>query len=118
MPKRSRKNSARRKFNLVFGSLIFFLLIGTAFSFGWVFGVGFVVGFGLSIYNKTLEKKPLLPIFLFVAALVLRYALFNLVPLARDSEGIIDLAISLFFLVIFMIVWWRLRKGKWKVWKK
>lgn len=107
-----------KKFNLFIGALIFALLIGTAFSFGLVFGLGFVVGFALSIYNKTLEKRPLLPIFLFLAALVLRYAIFNLVPSALNSKGIIDLAISGFFLIIFVIVWWRLRKGNWKVWKK
>lgn len=116
--KSKRAKSKKHKLNLFIGLLAFAILISTAFSFGWIFGIGFVIGFAFSIYNKTLEKKPLLPIFLFLAALVLRYALVNFAPSVLNSEGIIDFMISAFFLVVFIIIWWRLRKGNWKVWKK
>ncbi|MFB6246391.1 MAG: hypothetical protein ABEI74_02260 [Candidatus Pacearchaeota archaeon] len=114
---RRRFGKSIKKFNLLIGTLIFALLIGTSFSFGLVFGLGFVIGFALSIYNKTLEKKPLIPIFIFLAALVLRYAL-NFVPSVLDAQNLVDFIVSAFFLIIFLFVWWKLSQGKWMFWKK
>ncbi len=114
---RRKKSETRKKFNLVFGTIIFILLIGSAFAIDLIFGAGFIIGFVLSIYNKVLEKKPFIPIFLFVGALIIRYSLI-FIPDILEANTFIDLGISLVLFLIVLVVGWRIRKGKLKVWKK
>jgi hypothetical protein len=107
----------KNNFNLVAGTIIFVLLIGSAFAIDWIFGIGFIFGFLVSIYNGILEKKPLIPIFLFAGALIIRYALVFMLSPIFEAGDIISLLISIFLFLIIIFMGYRLRKGKWKFWK-
>ena len=93
------------------GTIIFILLIGSAFALGWIFGVGFVISFILANINKVIEKKPLIPIFLFIGALIMRYALFALLPPILNSAGYFDLGISLILFLMILILGYKFKKG-------
>jgi hypothetical protein len=106
-----------KKFNLVIGTIIFVLLIGSAFTIDWIFGVGFIFGFLMSVYNEILEKKPLIPIFLFIGALIIRHSLFVLLPPVFEANDLLSIVISLVLFIVIFLLGWKLRKGKWKLWK-
>lgn len=106
-----------KKFNLVTGTIIFVLLISSAFTVDWIFGFGFIIGFILSVYNGILEKKPLIPIFLFIGTLIIRHSLFVLLPPVFEANSLISLIISLILFVVIFLLGWNLKKGKWKFWK-
>lgn len=108
-----RKKKLKKDFNLILGTIIFVLLIGSAFAIDWIFGLGFIVGFFLSIYNKVLEKKPFIPIFIFIGALIIRYSL-NFIPGILNAKNIVNLIISLFLFLLILFVGWRIRKGKFR----
>lgn len=106
--------SLKKDINILVGTAIFVLLIGLAFGIDWIFGVGFIFGFALSIYNKVLERNFLIPVFIFVGALIIRFALFVLFPSIIHTKNYISLGILviLFFIMIFM--GFRIRNGKFR----
>jgi hypothetical protein len=91
-------------------------LIGSAFAIDWIFGVGFIFGFGLAIWNKVLERNFLIPVFIFIGALIIRYAL-GFIPNIINAQDFVSLGISLILFITILIAGWRIKKGKWKVWK-
>ena len=113
MPKRKRW---KKNFNVILGTIIFALLIGTAFSVDWIFGAGFVVGFFLSVWNKILERNFLIPAFIFAGALIIRYSL-EFIPGILDAEDYLNLGISLVLFIAILYVGWKIKKGKWRIWK-
>ena len=119
MKKRKSKKfkSLKRNFNIIVGTIIFILLIGTAFSIDWIFGVGFIISFLLSVYNKILEKNFLIPIFIFIGILIIRYAIFLFLPSILNAQNYFSLGISLVLFLIILIVGWRIKKGNWKSWR-
>jgi membrane-associated protease RseP (regulator of RpoE activity) len=123
MPKKRRSKSSRnsvkstgkklkRKVSALIGTILFLMLIGSAWGIDLIFGVGFVIGFVISIYNKTLEKKPLLPIFLFFGGLVIRFAIMIFFPRVIESEDYISMGISVILLMLLIIFGVRIKKGK------
>ncbi len=92
--------------------MIFVLLIGSAFSVSLIFGLAFSIGFMLSLYNKSLERKPFLPLLLFLGGLIIRTALILFVPSIFEAKTYLDLLISVFILLIILRLGWRIRKGK------
>ena len=110
MPKRKKKN-----INIILGTIIFILLIGSAFSIDWIFGAGFVVSFLLSVYNKVLEKNFLIPFFIFVGIIIIRYSLFILLPPVLGAQDYLSLGISSVLFLIVLIFGWKIKKGKLKV---
>ena len=105
------KKAIKKDFNLLIGSLIFILLIGSAFAIDWIFGVFFIVGFVISILNKTLEHKPLIPILIFVGGLIIRVALM-LVPGIIGGEEYIDVIVSVVIFLTLLVVGFSIRRGK------
>lgn len=114
MKKRKRKLSKglKKDLNLILGSIVFILLIGSAFAIDWIFGIIFVVGFILSILNKTLEKKPFIPILIFIGGLVIRISLFLFIPRIFEAKTWVDLGIAVVVFLIVLIVGFRIRIGK------
>lgn len=113
--KKSKKfKSFNKNFNVILGTIIFVLLIGTAFSIDWIFGAGFVFAFFLSVWNKVLEKNFLIPVFIFIGALIIRYALFVSLPRVLNAQDFISLGISLVLFLLILIIGWRIRKGKFR----
>jgi len=102
----------KRDFNIVIGSILFVLLIGSAFAIDWLFGIFFVVGFVISILNKTLEHKPLIPILIFVGGLIIRIALFLFVPRILEAGSWADLIIAAVMLLIVLIIGFNIRRGE------
>src|SRR6056297_3155452 len=64
----------RRNMSVVLGTVIFILLTSYAFAIDLIFGAGFILGFLFSVYNQIIEKQPLIPIFVFLGGLIIRYA--------------------------------------------
>jgi hypothetical protein len=116
--KRKRKNkkfkSFNKNFNVIFGTIIFVLLIGSAFAIDWIFGVGFIVGFFLAVWNKVIEKNFLIPFFIFIGALIIRYGLFVALPRVLNAQDFISLGISLILFLLILFIGWRIRKGKFR----
>lgn len=118
--KRKKKSSSRRfkrfnhNFNLVFGTVIFILLIGSAFSIDWIFGAGFVVAFFLAVWNRTIERNFLIPAFIFIGALVVRYALFVLLPEVLKAHDYFSLGISLVLFLVILFIGLRIKRGKFR----
>jgi len=106
------KKKLKRKVSALIGTILFLMLIGSAWGIDWIFGVGFVIGFVISIYNKTLEKKPLLPIFIFFGGLVIRFAIMIFFPRVIASEDYISMGISLILLILLIIFGVKIKKGK------
>jgi hypothetical protein len=104
----------KKLFNIIFGTLIFALLMSSAFAIDWIFGIGFIFSFFLAIWNKILEKNSLIPAFIFVGALIIRYALFVLLPNVLNSQNYFSLGISLVLFLLIFIIGWKLKKGKFK----
>jgi hypothetical protein len=102
----------KKDFNIIIGTIIFVLLIGVAFTIDWLFGIFFVVGFILSILNKTLEHKPLIPILIFVGGLIIRIALFFFVPRILEAGSWADLIIAAVMLLIVLFIGFSIRRGK------
>lgn len=104
--------NVKRDVNILIGTILFILLIGSAFAVSWVFGVAFLIGFGLSIYNRTIEKKPFLPVLLFVGGFVIRLALVLFLPSIIFAKTYLELGISLVLFIVILITGWRIRNGK------
>jgi hypothetical protein len=106
-------SSSKRDFKIVFATVIFMILIGSAFAIDWIFGVGFILSFLLAIYNKVIEKNFLIPIFIFIGTLIIRFGM-EFVPSILEAKTLIDLVISFVLLVTIIILGWKLKKGKWR----
>lgn len=109
---KKRLKKIKKDLNLAIGSILFVLLIGSAFAVDWIFGMVFVVGFAISIYNKTLEKKPLIPIFLFLGGLIIRIALFLFIPRILGAENYFNLGIAIILFVVILFIGFRIKKGR------
>ena len=106
------KKVIKKDFNLLVGSIVFILLIGSAFAIDWIFGIVFVIGFAISIWNKTLERKPLVPLLIFIGGLIIRIALFFFVPRILEAKTWVDLGIAVVILLVVLLVGFRIRIGK------
>lgn len=102
-------NSSKRDFKLVFSTVIFMILIGSAFAIDWIFGLGFVLSFILAIYNKTVEKNIFIPFFIFLGALLIRYGL-GYIPAVIEAKTAVNLAFSLLMLLVIVFVGWQLKR--------
>ena len=109
MKKKSFKK-LKKGFNILLGTLAFVILIGSAFAIETLFGIMFIVGFALSIYNKTLERKPLIPIFIFLGGIVIRISLL-FIPSILESKTDFDLGLSMFLFAILIFAGFKIKKG-------
>ena len=110
--RRGRVFGSKRDLNLVLGTVVFVLLISSAFTIDWIFGLGFIVGFILSFYNRVLERNFLIPAFIFIGALIIRYALFVLLPNVLNAQNYLSLGISLIIFLLILIIGFRIQKGR------
>lgn len=97
--------------NILFGLIVFLILIGTAFSMSVLFGVFFIVGFALSIYNEELKTKPYKPIAIFVGALLIRIAMEQYFQPVLAAETIMDLSVSALIFLAIIIFGWKIKKS-------
>lgn len=102
----------RINFNLITGIMIFVLLIGASFSISIVFGIAFSFCFILSFYNKILEKKPFLPLILFLIGLTIRVIFIWFLPSVFESAIYLDLIISFTILVIIFLMSFKIKELK------
>lgn len=109
-----RKRKFRKRLNTILGTIIFVLLISSAFTVDWIFGIGFVVSFILAFYNKALQRNFLIPVFIFIGALIIRYALFVVLPDVLSAQDYFSLGISVILFLIILIIGFRIKKGKFR----
>ena len=107
-----KKKEIKRFLNVIVGMLIFVFLIGSAFAIDWIFGLGFVINFSLAIYNKVLEKNFLIPLFIFIGALIIRYALFVFLSSVLGAQSYFSLGISLLLFVALLFLGWKIKRRK------
>jgi hypothetical protein len=90
--------------NIILGVVFFLVVIGFAFAIGSLFGLVFIIGFAISIYNGDLKKNPSKPIAIFVGGLIARIALNDFLLPVLKSGTTIDLVVSVFiFMFIFLL---------------
>ena len=97
--------------NILFGLIVFIILVGTAFSLSFLFGVFFVIAFALSIYNEDLKNKPYKPLAIFVGALIIRIALEQFFDPVVSAKTIMDLAVSALIFVAIIVFGWKIKKS-------
>ncbi len=114
MVRKKRKTKIKKNLNVVFGTIIFVLLISSAFAIDWIFGVGFIFGFFLAVWNKVIKKNFMIPVFIFVGALIIRYALFVMLPEILNAQDYFSLGISLILFLLILIIGWRIKRGKFR----
>ncbi len=98
--------------NSTLAFILFALLIGSAFQINTFFGIVFIIGFFISVFNRSIEKKPILPIFIFIGGIVIRYALGFFLPEVINSKTYIDLAVSGLLFVLVIYIGFRIKNGK------
>ena len=76
-----------------------------------------IAGFFVSVYNRIIEKQPLIPIFVFLGGLIIRYALVEIFPTILVTRNWISLIFSIVLFLIILVIGWNFKKGKWKVWE-
>ena len=105
------KPKVKRFVNILLGVAIFVALMGSAFTISILFGIVFVVGFALSIYNGDLKKKPWKPIAIFVGALIIRFALNQYLDPVLTSKTLLDLSVSALIFLAILIFGWRIKRS-------
>ena len=108
---RKTKPKAKKFWNILFSLIIFIILIGTAFSLSFLFGVFFVIGFALSIYNGDLKTKPWKPITIFIGALLVRIGIDQFFEPVLAAKTLMDLAVSALIFVAIIIFGWKIKKS-------
>lgn len=109
------KRKLKRDINIVLGTTIFVLLISSAFAIDWIFGIGFIFSFFLAIWNKVLERNFLIPVFIFIGALIIRYAIYVRLPKILDAQDYFSLGISLILFLLILFIGWKIKRGKVKI---
>ncbi|MEK6829166.1 MAG: hypothetical protein AABY15_03485 [Nanoarchaeota archaeon] len=109
--KRKTKPKAKKFMNIMVGLAIFIILIGTAFKMSFLFGMFFIVGFALSIYNGDLKNKPWKPIAIFIGALIVGIALNQFFEPVLSAKTLMDLAVSLLIFLSIIIFGWKIKKS-------
>jgi len=100
------------KFTNIFLAVgLFSLFISSAFSISFIFGMTFVIGFSISIYNDNLKRKPWKPIAIFVGALITRLAIGQYLNPVVEAKTIIDLSISLLVFAGILLVGWKVKRS-------
>ncbi|MFH1503487.1 MAG: hypothetical protein ABIE36_02430 [Candidatus Diapherotrites archaeon] len=102
----------KNNFNLITGIMIFILLIGSAFSVSLIFGIAFFLGFIFSVYNKSLEKRPFLPLMLFLGGLIIRTAFIWFFPPIFEFKTYLDLGLSVAIFLIILLIGFKIKKGE------
>ncbi len=110
MKRKKKLSKSKKYFNLTIGTIIFILLIGSAFSVSWIFGLSFFLGFIFSIYKKTIDRRPFFPLFLFIGGLIVRTAFILFLPGILESKNYLDLIISSIIFLIILIIGLRIKK--------
>ncbi len=108
---RKAKPKAKRFINIMIGLAIFIILIGTAFKISFLFGMFFIIGFALSIYNGDLKNKPWKPIAIFIGALIVRIALNQFFEPVLTAKTLMDLGVSLLIFLSIIIFGWKIKKS-------
>lgn len=109
--KRKTKPKVKRFFNIILGLAIFAVLIGSAFKISFIFGLFFLIGFGLSIYNGDLKRKPWKPIAIFIGALLIRIAMNQFFEPVLAAKTILDLAVSALIFLAIIVFGWKIKKS-------
>ena len=108
---RKTKPKVKRFMNILIGLAIFIILISTAFQLSFLFGVFFVIGFALSIYNGDLTEKLYKPLAIFIGALLVRIALNQFFEPVVSAKTIMDLAVSALIFLSIIIFGWKIKKS-------
>ncbi len=108
---RKTKPKAKNFLNIILGLIIFTILIGTAFGTSFLFGIFFIIGFALSIYNGDLKRKPWKPIAIFIGALIVRIGLNQFFEPILAAKTLMDLAVAALIFISIIVFGWRIKKS-------
>ena len=109
--KRKAKPKIKRFINILLGLVFFIILIGSAFKISTLFGAAFIIAFALAIYNGELKRKPWKPIAVFVGALIIRFGIGQYLDPIKESETLLDLAVSALIFLSILIFGWKIKKS-------
>lgn len=97
---------------ILFNIIIFVTLNSFAFALSPLFGLLFVLGFIISIYNKDIRRKPWKTSVIFLGGLITRFALGNFLSVFQNSEHkfTLDFAVAVVMLALVFIAGWKLKR--------
>jgi len=105
-----KKKGLKHLANIFLNTVIFAALISSAFALSFIFGVLFVFGFAISIYNDDIKKKPWKITLLFIGGLITRLALGEILNTVSNIEITLDFAIATIMFILIFIVGWKIKK--------
>ena len=107
-----KKLKRKKQLGAIFlNTIIFAALISSAFALSFIFGVLFVFGFAISIYNDDIKKKPWKITLLFIGGLITRFALGKLLSTVSNIEITLDFAIATIMFILVFIVGWKIKRS-------
>ena len=107
-----KKLKRKKQLGAIFlNTIIFAALISSAFALSFIFGVLFVFGFAISIYNDDIKKKPWKITLLFIGGLITRLALGELLSTVSNIEITLDFAIATIMFILIFIVGWKIKRS-------
>ena len=109
--KRKAKPRIKKFINILLGLVLFIVLMGSAFKMSTLFGAAFIIAFALAIYNGELKRKPWKPIAVFVGALIIRFGIGQYLDPIKESETLLDLAVSALIFLSILIFGWKIKKS-------
>jgi uncharacterized membrane protein HdeD (DUF308 family) len=108
---RKAKPKVKRFLNILVAVALFVLLISSAFSISLLFGIVFIVGFALSIYNEDLKKKPWKPIAIFMGAIIIRIAMEQFFDPVFSAQTLMDLTVSALIFLSILVIGWKVKRS-------
>ena len=96
---------------VLLNTILFVALISSAFAISYIFGVLFVFGFAISIYNDDIKKKPWKITLLFIGGLITRLALGKLLSTVSNIEITLDFAIAIIMFVFIFAIGWKIKRS-------
>ena len=96
---------------IILNTIIFVALIGSAFAISFIFGLFFVLGFVIILYNKEIKKKPWKMVLLFVGGLITRLALGELLNTVSHIEITLDFAVSVLMIAFIFLLGWKIKRS-------
>jgi hypothetical protein len=104
------KRKTKHFANISLNTIIFILLIGSAFAVSYWFGLFFVFGFAISIHNKDIKKKPWRMILLFIGGLITRLALGELLSKVSNVEITLDFLVAILMIIFIFLLGWKAKR--------
>jgi len=103
------KKKTKQTLTTVLNIFLFIVLSGSAFAVSEIFGLLFVLGFVISIYNKDVKRKPGKTFLIFLGGLLTRFALGRALTELPNYSITLDFAVAILMVVFIFLLGWKIK---------